>query len=208
MAREEEQDVEEPSSTTREGESDYFAVVMELVELLDNDNWKDEYEHSEDSVRRSQRFLAEQYSEISKIVIMSLISLSFSLVLTDVLFPISSFLYGLTISIWGSVLLAVPSLKGRYQISAIVDSNDKSAVRRVEARRMTYTNAGLVFLIFGFFLQLITHQINADNIVPVDILATQVPDWVAIPVLIVIFGLVVSVIQLLVEFVSKWRLES
>lgn len=202
MTKDGEQEIKEHSGTAKESEGNFSESVMKLVETLDQDDWRTEYEHSEDSVKRSQQFLAEQYFEISKIVIVSLISLSFSLVLTDILFPISSFLYGLTISIWGSILLAVPSLKGRYQISAIVDSNDKSAIRRVEAKRMTYTNAGLGFLILGFFIQLVTHQINADNIISDDVLAIYFPDWVAIFALIAIFLLVVRTIDLLAESIS------
>ncbi|TKX79878.1 hypothetical protein [Halorubrum sp. SD626R] len=202
MTKDGEQEIKEHSGTAKESEGNFSESVMKLVETLDQYDWRTEYEHSEDSVKRSQQFLAEQYFEISKIVIVSLISLSLSLVLTDILFPISSFLYGLTISIWGSILLAVPSLKGRYQISAIVDSNDKSAIRRVEAKRMTYTNAGLGFLILGFFIQLVTHQINANNIIADDVLAIYFPDWVAILALIAIFLLVVRTIDLLAESIS------
>lgn len=187
----------EYSNIIGDNKDDLLARVMKLVERLDDDDWKNGYEHSKDSVESSQRILAEQYFKIYKLVIVSIFSLTISLVLTDLLFPLNSLLYGLTVSIWGSILLTVPSLKGRFQISVMADGLDKDAIREIEAKRMTYTNAGLGFLILGFFLQLVSHQTGINNIIPTDILSAQFPSWVAIPSLFVIFGLAVSGISVL-----------
>lgn len=129
-----------------------------LIPRLDDSGWQEEYQPDADEVDNSANMLAKEYYDMAVPAIQSFAVLILLLFLTDYCVSLDAQVYGLFISIWASIFMVFPSLKGRFVIATVVQGEPSEALHRLQAQEMVTANTGFVFLAFGFIVQVFSTQ--------------------------------------------------
>lgn len=139
-------------------------VRRHLVPRLDREIWEYEENRAPDRLESAEVELAKAYVDEASSVFWGLLKMSVFLLAVDVVLAMPAQVYGLVFDIWGAwILLAYGGLHGRY---AIAKQSAESvglgfhkpwneAVQKALARDTVVNNVGLVWLTFGFVLQIL-----------------------------------------------------
>jgi len=166
-----------PLPTTREGRIDF--VEKRLIPLLDSPKWNEEFETTPNSVQDSANSLAEEYYDLAVPMLGSTAILILSLFVIDYLMFLHAQVYGLFLNAGAGIFFVFPSLKGRFVISSIVDTEDKEAIRKLEAQEMVANNAGMALLVFGFLIQVLSVQfLSRPELLQANIASRVLPNWI------------------------------
>lgn len=138
-----------------------------LLPLFDSrleDNPEDDLD--EENVQRSQEILAEEYLDEGQGIFNTFVKVAFPLVVVDAVTYMPPQVYGLVFSITGTLIMLVEAdILGSQSITAqSMDTLggvtggrtylDEDKARRL-ARNTVVTNIGLVWLFFGFVMQIV-----------------------------------------------------
>jgi hypothetical protein len=141
-----------PSPGTREH---YIQIIkLTLIPTLDTPTWQEKHDPNEKEVERAATILAEEYYDMAVPAVVSFLTIILFLLLTDSLLFLDAQVYGLFISIWASIIMVFPSLKGRYVVATAVQGKPNEAIHRLEAQEVVTANVGFVILAVGFIFQL------------------------------------------------------
>lgn len=146
----------DPSPGTRE--HNIQIIKSRLIPALDMPEWQEKHDPDDKEVERSATILAEEYYDIAVPALQSFLTIILFLLLTDFLLFLEAQVYGLFISIWASIVMVFPSLKGRYVIATAVQGKPNEAIHRLEAQEVVTANVGFVVLAVGFVVQLFSEQ--------------------------------------------------
>lgn len=169
------------------------AIEEDVVPAADHPDWSDEFEPSDASVRLSQRRLAEEYNDVPAYGITRPLFLLALLMVADFLLYVNAQVYGLSISLYGAVLMVFPDLKGRYVIATVAEGNSE-AIRRLEARNTVFSNTAFALIAVGFLLQIAAVQMLAGP---------ELMGWNALPLEIErwITGLAIAAV-----YIAFWKI--
>lgn len=121
----------------------------------------------------------------------------------DILYYLEPIVYGLVLSTYGSLKLAVSGFSTTpfgISLSSRPSSHDEEDLIREEARNTVKSNVGTVALAVGFPAQILAVTgIAGVNLVPFDLAPPQLPAWVVVLILIWIGPKIPSV--------SRWFLK-
>ena len=98
------------------------AIEEGLVPLVDHPDWQDELNPSSSSVALAQRRLAEEYATMGKYGFRWPLLLLLLLAIADGLVFVNAQVYGLSLSLYGAMLMAYPHLKGRFMIASVSEA--------------------------------------------------------------------------------------
>jgi len=161
-----------------------------LIPRLDDPNWQEEYQPDTDEVNNSAAMLAKEYYDMAVPAVESFAVLIALLFLTDYLITLDAQVYGLFISIWASILMVFPSLKGRFVIATIVQGEPSEALHRLQAQEMVTANTGFAFLAFGFIVQVFSTQfLPSEELIQTNLLGSPTPRWITLVLLIATFAI-------------------
>lgn len=132
-------------------------IAEKIIPNLDDPRWKQEFDPSQEHVEEAQKELAEQYVPMTKFGFVFPIRILLLLVIVDSLFYLNAQVYGLSVGLYGAMLMVVPDLKGRYVIATISEGND-AAQRKLAAQNMAFSNTAFVLIAIGFLLQIAAVQ--------------------------------------------------
>jgi len=164
----------DPSPGTRE--HNIQIIKSRLIPALDTPEWQEEHEPDDKEVERSATILAEEYYDIAVPAFQSFLIIILCLLMTDFLLFLETQVYGLFISIWASIVMVFPSLKGRYVIATAVQGKPNEAIHRLEAQEVVTANVGFVVLAVGFIFQLFSEQfLTADEVIQANRLVELIP---------------------------------
>jgi hypothetical protein len=144
---------------TQESESGEETTVEiirdELVAKIDDEKRRDAYDKDDDIVKLAQSKLAGQYKKyVRRFLFKDAIILLLALGLIW-RFSLNPQIYGLTLNIYGTVLMAFSSLNGRYTIATMVNPDNIEEQIEVQAESTVLSNIGIALLGLGFLVQAI-----------------------------------------------------
>jgi hypothetical protein len=161
-----------------------------LIPVLDDSGWKEEYDPDSDEVKKSATMLATEYYDMAVPAMASFGVMIALLFLTDYFIILDGQVYGLFISIWASMFMIFPSLKGRFIIATAVEGEPSEALRRLQAQEMVTANTGFVFLAFGFIIQVFSTQfLTSKELIQTNLLGSPTPGWMTLVLLIATFAI-------------------
>ena len=180
----------EPSPGSREYNIQF--IKANLVPALDSPEWQEEHNPANDEVDKSATILAEEYYDMAVPAVYSFLTIILLLILIDYLLFFDSQVYGLFISIWSSIIMVFPSLKGRYVIATAVQGKPNEAIHRLEAQEVVTANVGFVILAIGFMFQLFSVQfLTSDEFIQTNQLVDLIPQlesislWISLGLFII-----------------------
>lgn len=161
-----------------------------LIPILDVSGWQEEYDPDTNEVENSATMLAKEYYDMAVPAIKSFSVMIVLLLLTDYLVFINGQVYGLFISIWASIFMVFPSLKGRFVIATVVQGEPPEALHRLQAQEMVTANTGFVFLGLGFIAQVFSTQfLPSEELIQTNLLGSPSPWWMTLVLLIGTFAI-------------------
>ncbi|WP_152415797.1 hypothetical protein [Halovivax asiaticus] len=163
-----------------------------ILKLLPN-NLSDYDDLHDEDVKAAKSILAQEYVEHGHIN--GILKIGIILLFYDIMFLFPTFAYGLAISAYGSLLLAMPALHtpGSLTSEVVERSRDLQQSIRLNAERSVKTNIGVVGLTIGFTVQIFA-AVNAlpGEIVPWNYFQGDIGNGVAFVTVLLISDIVLN----------------
>lgn len=162
-------------------------TTQDLLTRLDDSSWKTLFPDDHIGVRRAHHALYTEYRRLTNPIVFAIIFIFVALLAVDYLAYLDPQVYGLSISLWGAVLVIRPALKGRFVIAALAEGREK-AIRETEAQTMVMSNTGFALLLGGFFLQIVALQVFPDReVMSQNVAAEIIPNLATILLILLAF---------------------
>lgn len=159
-----------------------------LIPFLDDTGWERRYEPDSGVVDESAAILAEEYYDMAVPAVWGCTVLLVLLFVVDYLVFLDGAIYGLSISIWASIFMVFPSLKGRFIIATAVQGEPTEAISRLQAEEVVTANTGFVFLALGFVFQVVSNQfLTSEELVQTNLIGNEPQSWLTAVLLILTF---------------------
>ena len=135
----------------------------ELVQRLDDEDAKEEFQGDEGIVEDTEDRLVEQFASTfryyiyRRIIPIMLVTIILGVLIDRFIQPVPIQAYGLVANLVGTTILALNTTRGRYMIAnlSLPQEEQTTALRESYARQTAITTAGLGAFLLGFGIQLV-----------------------------------------------------